>query len=343
MPIQGALPEDALHPGEPLTYQVRAAAGEMPDTPGMQAIAAHGLPSDTPLLRALRSRRTPMFFDDTRLHPESAGFPELGVASLAAAPVLNARGELLGAFLMHTFELHAWSDEEMRLCSGVTGIIASLLARLAAEEQATAAREAALRALGLALEARDRETQGHTDRVTTMALQLAEHLQLGAEERQALRWGAYLHDIGKIAITDQILHKPGKLSDEEFELMQTHVVVGHQFAQALGFLPPEALAVIGQHHERWDGAGYPQRAGGQSIHLLARIFALCDVYDALISERPYKAAWTVEAARAELQAQAGRHFDPQVVQAFFGAFGDTAEGLVCSGPGPLVRPELYSA
>ncbi|WP_293912221.1 HD domain-containing phosphohydrolase [Deinococcus sp.] len=339
--LQGSPPDLGLQTSPPLIYQVRAAAGEMPGTPGMQAIAAHGLPSDTPLLRALLSRRTPMFFGDTRLHPESAGFPELGVASLAAAPVLSARGELLGAFLMHTFELHAWSDEEMRLCSGVTGIIASLLARLAAEEQATAAREAALRALGLALEARDRETQGHTDRVTGMALQLAEHLQLGAEECQALRWGAYLHDIGKIAIADQILHKPGKLSHEEFGLMQTHVIVGHQFAGALGFLPPEALAVIAQHHERWDGAGYPQRVGGESIHLLARIFALCDVYDALISERPYKAAWTVEAARAELRAQSGLHFDPQVVQAFFGAFGE--EEPAFSGPGPVVQTELYGA
>jgi putative nucleotidyltransferase with HDIG domain len=329
--------------GGPLIYQVRAAAGDMPDTPGMQAIAAHGLPGDTPLLRALHRRRTPMFFGDTRLHPESAGFPELGVASLAAAPVLSARGELLGAFLMHTFEPHAWTHEEVRLCSGVMGIIASLLARLTAEEQASAAREAALRALGLALEARDRETQGHTDRVTRMALELAGHLQLSAEECQALRWGAYLHDIGKIAIADQILHKPGKLSDEELELMRTHVVVGHQFAHALGFLPPGALAVVAQHHERWDGAGYPQRLAGESIHRLARIFALCDVYDALISVRPYKPAWTVDAARAELRVQAGRHFDPLVVQAFFGAFGESGDGAVCLGSEPLVQTELHGA
>jgi len=301
----------------PLIYQVRAAAGELPNTPGMQAIAAHGLPADTPLMQALYSRRTPMFFDDVAMQPQTAGFPELGVASLAAAPVLGMGGELLGAFLMHTFVLHAWSEEEVRLFSSVVGTIAALTARLAAEEQATSAREAALRALGLALETRDRETQGHTDRVTQMASQLAGRFKLSDADAQALRWGAYLHDIGKIAIADSILHKPGKLSEEEFELMRAHVAFGHQFASTLGFLPPDALAVVGQHHERWDGQGYPGKLRGEEIHLLARIFALCDVYDALISERPYKSAWTHEAACAEIARQSGQHFDPQVTAAFF--------------------------
>ena len=302
---------------QPLIYQVRAAAGEMPDTPGMQAIAAHGLPADTPLMQALKSRRTPMFFDDTAAQPETAGFPDLAVASLAAAPVLGSRGELLGAFLMHTFECHAWSEAEMRLFSSVVGTIAALTARLAAEEQAASARESALRALGLALEARDRETQGHTDRVTQMALNLARHLKLSEAQCQALRWGAYLHDIGKIAIPDQILHKPGKLSEAEFALMQTHAQTGHEFAAALGFLPPTALAVVSQHHERWNGQGYPHKLAGEQIDLLARIFALCDVYDALISVRPYKRAWTLAEAHAEIAAESGQHFDPQVVSAFF--------------------------
>ena len=300
-----------------LTYQVRAASGEMPTTPGMQAIAAHGLPADTPLMRALRGRHTPIFFDDTSLRPETAGFPELGVASLAAAPVLSVDGDLLGAFLMHTFEAHAWNDDEVRWFSSVVGTIAALTGRLAAEEQVKVAREAALRALGLALEARDGETQGHTDRVTQMALQLAAQLGLGVDDCQALRWGAYLHDIGKIAVPDQILHKPGKLTEAEFDQMKGHVQGGHQFASALGFLPPEALAVVLQHHERWDGKGYPQGLAGENIHLLARVFALCDVYDALISTRPYKAAWTHAAACAAIAEQAGHHFDPQVVSAFF--------------------------
>ncbi|AWN23420.1 phosphohydrolase [Deinococcus irradiatisoli] len=301
---------------QPLIYQVRAAFGEMPDTPGMQAIAAHGLPADTPLMRALASRHAPMFFDDVSHAPESAGFQELGVASLAAAAVTGSGGELLGAFLMHTFECHHWTDDEVRLFSGVVGTIAALTGRLAAEEQAQAAREAALRALGLALEVRDGETQGHTDRVTDMALRLAQHLGVGPAPLQALKWGAYLHDIGKLAIADRVLHKPGKLDAEEWGLMQSHVTFGQSFSSALGFLPPEALAVVSQHHERWNGQGYPARLRGEEIHPLARIFALCDVYDALISVRPYKQPWSHAEACAEIAAQSGEHFDPWVVEAF---------------------------
>ena len=297
----------------------------------MQAIAAHGLPADTPLMRALLARRTPMFFDDTAAQSQTAGFPELGVVSLAAAPVVGKRGELVGIFLMHTFVLHAWSEAEVQLFSNVAGTIAALIVRLAAEEDANAAREAALRALGLALETRDRETQGHTDRVVKMSLQLAEHLGLDEAETQALRWGAYLHDIGKIAIADSILRKPDKLSAEEVALMQTHVDIGHTFASTLGFLPPESLAVVLQHHERWDGQGYPGKVSGEEIHLLARIFALCDVYDALISERPYKRAWTQAQALGEIVAQSGQHFDPQVVRAFLKQLGQVTEGLESEG------------
>ncbi|MGI8748631.1 MAG: HD-GYP domain-containing protein, partial [Deinococcus sp.] len=264
---------------EVLTYQVRAAWGELPQTPGMAAIAAHGLPSDTPLMRALEGSAGALFFDDTGQSAETEGFPALGVASLAAAPVRRADGALIGAFLMHTFKQHTWATPEATLFSMVSGTIAALAGRLAAEEQALAAREAALRALGLALEARDGETQGHTDRVTGMALRLADELHLGAGERQALRWGAYLHDIGKIAIPDAVLLKPGKLTPDEWTTMRGHVEAGVRFAGALGFLPQTALELIGGHHERWDGQGYPTGLAGEQIGLGARLFALCDVYD----------------------------------------------------------------
>ncbi|MBB5233989.1 HD-GYP domain-containing protein [Deinococcus budaensis] len=301
---------------EVLAYQVRAAWGDLPQTPGMQAIAAHGLPAETPLMRALERSAAPLFFDDTRAHPETAGFPDLGVVSLAAAPVRSAGGDLLGAFLMHTFEAHVWQAEEAALFSMVSGTIAALAGRLAAEEEALQAREAALRALGLALEARDGETQGHTDRVTRLAMRLADELDFPPARKQALRWGAYLHDIGKIAIPDAVLLKPGKLSAEEWDTMRAHVQEGRRFAGALRFLPPAALRVIEDHHERWNGAGYPAAKSGDEISLEGRLFALCDVYDALTSPRPYKAAWTPQAARAELRAQAGQHFDPELVERF---------------------------
>ena len=302
--------------GEVPAYHARAAAGQLPEGEGMAAILAHGLPAETPLMQALRRSHLPLFFDDTTRSEETAGFPELGVCSLAAAPVRGRDGKLIGAYLMHTFTPHTWSNEEAALVTTVAETLSGLTARLAAEEEAHSAHEAALRALGLGLEYKDRETSGHTDRVTQMALRLGEHLGLDAQALQALRWGSYLHDVGKMAVPDGILLKPGALDVDEWSIMQSHVQEGERFADVLGFLPSEARAVIASHHERWDGQGYPRQQSGEDIPLAARIFAVCDVYDALTSIRPYKRAWTEVEAHAEIISQAGRHFDPQVCQAF---------------------------
>lgn len=313
-------------------FRARSASGSLPEGPAMDAILAHGLPDDTPLMRALETSRDPLFFDRTTEDARAAGFPELGVTSLAAAPVRDRNDELLGAFLMHTFEPHAWTTDEAQLFSAVAGVLAGLAARLvveerahAAEEAAIAAREDAIRSLGLAVENRDTETKGHTDRVTDLALRIGRELDLGSEEMQALTWGAYLHDIGKIAVPDAILHKPGRLDSEEWAQMQGHSLLGHAFAERLAFLPQASLETVRHHHERWDGHGYPDALAGTAIPLLARVFAVCDVYDALTSERPYKRAWSHEDATAEILANAGSQFDPQVVQAFERVVGRAQE------------------
>ncbi|MEA2584836.1 MAG: hypothetical protein QOF33_2921 [Thermomicrobiales bacterium] len=297
-------------------FHARAVAGVMPVGPVMAAIMAHGLPADSPLLQALADAPSPLFFDDTGSVPVTVGFPELGVASLAAAPVRDRAGDLLGAFLMHTFVPHAWTDAEANLVAAVAGALAALTARLVAEEEAVSAQEGALRALGLALESRDGETKGHTDRVTNLAVRLGTALGLTGPALTTLRWGAYLHDVGKIAVPDAILRKPGRLDPAEWVTMRDHAALGHAFAAQLPFLPADALAVIRHHHERWDGSGYPDGLCRENIPLPARVFALCDVYDALVSERPYKRAWTHDAALAEIAAQAGAQFDPTVVAAF---------------------------
>ncbi|MFC4456370.1 HD domain-containing phosphohydrolase [Deinococcus sonorensis] len=197
-----------------------------------------------------------------------------------------------------------------------TGACTDIHDQKLAEHEVLAAREAAVRALGLALEARDQETKGHTDRVTALALRLAQATGLQRDDCDTLRLGAYLHDIGKITVPDHILLKPGRLTPDERLEMQEHVVAGARFSAALGFLAAEVLEVIHSHHERWDGSGYPAGLVGNQIPLLARIFALGDVYDALISERPYKPAWAAQDALAELSAQAGRQFDPDLTRLF---------------------------
>ena len=315
-------------------YHARAAAGYLPEGDGMAAILAHGLPAETPLMQALRGSRLPLFYDDTTVSQDTAGFPDLGVCSLAAAPVRDRDGTLIGAFLMHTFDLHAWSSDEAGVFSAVAETLAGLTARLAAEEAAVlaraaavSAREAALRALGLGLEYKDGETHGHTDRVTNLALRLGGQVGLDASALQALRGGGYLHDIGKLAVPDQVLLKPGKLDAQEWAVMQGHVREGERFTEALEFLPPETCEVISGHHERWDGTGYPRGLQGEQIPYAARLFALCDVYDALTSDRPYKLAWTHGEALSEIGAQAGRHFDPELSAVFLQLLGEAPAAL----------------
>lgn len=301
-------------------FRARSATGVMPEGPVMEAILAHGLPADTPLMRTLETSPLPVFFDDTQAAPEAAGFPDLGVASLAAAPVRGRQGELLGAFLMHTFECHRWSESESELFCAIAGTVAALAARLVAEEQAVEAKENAIKALGIAVESRDAEVKGHTDRVTDLSVRVGEALGLSEANLDALRWGAYLHDLGKVATPDAILHKPGKLSSDEWQIMRQHVDAGYRVAKQLSFLPEATLETVLSHHERWDGQGYPHGLEAENIPLTARIFSICDVYDALVSPRPYKSAWSHDEALTEIVSQTGAQFDPQVVAVFLGLF-----------------------
>jgi PAS domain S-box-containing protein len=186
------------------------------------------------------------------------------------------------------------------------------LERAAAQHQIEATREEAFRALGLALEYRDYETRGHTDRVVALARRLGQRVGLGERDLEALAWGAYLHDLGKIAIGDAVLLKPGRLTADEYGKVKRHALIGHEMSRDLTFLPEASREVVRSHHERWDGRGYPDALAGEAIPRLARLFALVDVYDALVSERPYKPAWSPAEARAELTAHAGTQFDPEL-------------------------------
>jgi PAS domain S-box-containing protein/putative nucleotidyltransferase with HDIG domain len=166
-----------------------------------------------------------------------------------------------------------------------------------------------------ALDLRDHDTEGHTLRVTDLTLQLARNLGMSEQELVHARRGALLHDIGKMGIPDAILNKPGKLSDEEWVIMKKHSVYAYEWLSPIVYLRP-ALDIPYGHHEKWDGTGYPRGFKEEQIPLAARIFAVIDVWDALISNRPYRSAWSQEKALAHIQEQAGKHFDPKVVDAF---------------------------
>jgi putative nucleotidyltransferase with HDIG domain len=166
-----------------------------------------------------------------------------------------------------------------------------------------------------ALDARDRETEDHSIRVQNLAVSLGLDLGLSKTELKALKHGALLHDIGKIGVKDGILLKRGPLDDSEWQEMRQHPQIGAQIIQAIPYLH-DALPVIAFHQERWDGSGYPARLRGKEIPLVARLFAVIDVYDALTSDRPYRKALSTDEAFEYLENQAGVHFDPEIVSRF---------------------------
>jgi len=177
-----------------------------------------------------------------------------------------------------------------------------------------------IRRLGRAGEYRDNETGMHVLRMSHIARLIGIRLGMSEAEGELVLQAAPMHDVGKLGIPDRILLKPGKLSAEEWEIMKQHVLIG---AEIVGNHPSElmqtARMVALRHHERWDGSGYPAGLSGQDIPRIARIVAVADVFDALLSERPYKKPWTVAATVEEFKAQSGRHFEPAAVSALLDA------------------------
>jgi two-component system response regulator RpfG len=187
-----------------------------------------------------------------------------------------------------------------------------------ATQQIVAREQETLLCLAKAGEYRDEETGNHVVRMAKYSRQIAEELGLSKEESDSLEYAAPMHDIGKIGIPDGILLKPGKLDAAEWEIMQRHAEIGHDILKDSDSKYMKMGAVIAlTHHEKFDGSGYPKGLKGDAIPLVGRIVAVADVFDALTSERPYKKAWSTETALDYLKQQAGKHFDPRCVEAFF--------------------------
>jgi HD-GYP domain-containing protein (c-di-GMP phosphodiesterase class II)/PAS domain-containing protein len=167
-----------------------------------------------------------------------------------------------------------------------------------------------------ALDFRDNETEGHSQRVTELTLKLSSRMGIKNEELMHIRRGALLHDIGKLGVPDGVLLKPGKLTEEEWVLMKRHPVIAYEILSPISFLRP-ALDIPYYHHEKWDGTGYPTGLKGEQIPISARIFALVDIFDALISDRPYRGAWQLDKVLEYIRSISGTHLDPKVVDEFF--------------------------
>jgi len=172
-----------------------------------------------------------------------------------------------------------------------------------------------LKALVQALETRDYETHGHSERVVTFSLRLGHELGLDKAALRDLELGALMHDIGKIGVPDAVLRKPAKLNDEEWEKMKLHPLHGQKILRNIAFLEG-ATRIVAQHHEKWDGTGYPFGLRGEDIDIGARIFSAVDAYDAIISDRVYRKGRSYDEALAELEKFAGTQFDPLVIEAF---------------------------
>jgi putative nucleotidyltransferase with HDIG domain len=201
-----------------------------------------------------------------------------------------------------------------------------------ANYQLVKAYEATIEGWSKALELRDQETEGHSQRVTEMTLRLARDMGIGDEELAHIRRGALLHDIGKMAIPDHILQKPGPLTEDEWVIMRRHPVHAYELLTPIAYLRP-ALDIPYCHHEKWDGSGYPRGLKGEQIPLSARIFAVVDVWDALSSDRPYRKAWEDQKIVDYIGKEMGKHFDSEVVNVFFSYFDQSR---------PVIRLDLES-
>jgi PAS domain S-box-containing protein len=244
-----------------------------------------------------------------------------GLQSGLYVPIkINER--VIGVISIESEQPQAFNESDERLVITLIGQAAIAMDNLTlfddlqrSNSELMLAYETTLEGWSHALDLRDKETEGHTQRVTEMTVKLARAFGLSEADLVNVRRGGLLHDIGKMGVPDNILLKPGELTKEEWQQMRMHPVYAYDLLSHIAYLH-EALDIPYCHHEKWDGSGYPRGLKDDEIPLVARIFAVVDVWDALISERPYRAAWTKEKALEHIRASAGTHFDPHVVSAF---------------------------
>jgi len=281
------------------------------------------VPIDAPYLGRVYQQRESLFLTDLRQIPGESPADRFRktMVSFAVTPLIS-KNVVKGILEVYTCQPVEFDSEwrtffqSLAMQTAIAIDNAELFYRMEmANIELSEAYDKTIEGWARALELRDKETKGHSDRVTRLTLQLARRLGIPEQETPHLRRGVFLHDIGKMGIPDSILNKPGPLNEMEWEIMRQHPGYAYEMLADILYLKP-AQNIAYCHHEKWDGSGYPRGLKGESIPLGARIFAVVDVWDALLSDRPYRLAWSEENVRQYLIDQSGRHFDPQIVEAF---------------------------
>jgi putative nucleotidyltransferase with HDIG domain len=285
---------------------------------------AHVRLNDRQAGRAARERRT-IQIENLRNRPDERLITPLGATEgfvyYFGLPLI-LKGKIKGVLeIFHRTALHPYPEwlEFLNALAGQAAIAienATLFENLErSNSELSRAYDATIEGWSRALDLRDKETEGHTLRVTEMTLRLARTFGLAEEELVHIRWGALLHDIGKMGVPDHILLKAGELTPEEWARMKTHPEYAYNLLKPITFLA-RALDIPYCHHEKWDGTGYPRGLKGEEIPLVARLFAVVDVWDAIRSDRPYRPAWSKEKALEHIKSLSGTYCDPKVVDTF---------------------------
>lgn len=257
-----------------------------------------------------------------------------GALAALCVPLVSSEGTLGAITVGSRDPRHRFTSDDVRLLATIANHVTIAIGNIELFSSLQDAYLATVRALAAAVDAKDPYTRGHSDRVAQFALLIADSVELSPEQKTALEMAAYLHDIGKIGISEEILLKPGKLSDEEMGQMRHHPLIGANILKPIAFPWPIA-PVVRHHHEHFDGRGYPAGLKGEEIPLLARVLTVADAYEAMVSDRPYRRGRSDEDAVLELRRCSGTHFDPRVVDAFIRALDDSATAIQ-----QLVRPPV---
>jgi putative nucleotidyltransferase with HDIG domain len=283
-----------------------------------KALAGIPVPLTDSLAGAIFSNNQPLVVrnveKDIRHNASVAAQINFQTRSLLGVP-MRIQDRMTGVLEALNKKQGTFTDEDVKILTAIASQAAVAIENAQLVQALQESYESTLEGWAAALDLRDKETEGHSQRVTLLAVELARELGVGKEALTHLRQGALLHDIGKMAVPDRILHKHGPLTEEEKAIMRQHPLNAYNMLYPIAYLR-SALEIPFCHHEKWDGSGYPRGLRGEDIPLAARIFTVIDVWDALRSDRPYRKAWSVKKTIAYIEEQAGKSFDPRIVKTF---------------------------